>query len=41
LTLVTHDTTLTATRVRQALAVHQEIAHVTVEIQPCRAMPQR
>jgi cation diffusion facilitator family transporter len=37
LTLVTHDTTLTAARVREALAVHQEIAHVTVEIQRCRA----
>ena len=34
-TLVTHDTTLTPTRVREALAVHQEIAHVTVEIQHC------
>ena len=41
LTLVTHDTTLTAARVRQALAVHQEIVHVTVEIQLCGAMPQR
>jgi cation diffusion facilitator family transporter len=40
LTLVTHDTTLTAARVRQTLAVHQEIAHVTVEIQQCRATSQ-
>lgn len=40
LTLVTHDTTLTAARVRETLAVHQEIAHVTVEIQRCRAIPQ-
>jgi cation diffusion facilitator family transporter len=40
LTLVTHDTSLTAARVREMLAVHQEIAHVTVEIQQCRAMPQ-
>jgi cation diffusion facilitator family transporter len=35
LTLVTHDTKLTAARVREALAVHREIAHVTVEIQHC------
>jgi cation diffusion facilitator family transporter len=40
LTVVTHDTTLTAARVREKLAVHQEIAHVTVEIQRCRAIPQ-
>jgi cation diffusion facilitator family transporter len=39
-TLVTHDRTLTAGRVRQMLAVHQEIAHVTVEIQQCRAISQ-
>jgi cation diffusion facilitator family transporter len=38
LTLVTHDTTLTAARVREALAEHQEIAHVTVEIQQCPAI---
>jgi cation diffusion facilitator family transporter len=38
-TLVTHDTTLTGTRVREMLAVHQEIAHVTVEIQRCHALP--
>ena len=37
LTLVTHDTTLTPNRVREALAVHQEIARVTVEIQQCAA----
>jgi cation diffusion facilitator family transporter len=35
LTLVTHDTALTPARVREALAMHQEIAHVTVEIQWC------
>src|SRR5258706_3188432 len=40
LTLVTHDMTLNAARVREMLAVHQEIAHVTVEIQRCRAIPQ-
>ena len=39
LTLLTHDTTLTAARVREMLAVHQEIAHVTVEIQRCAALP--
>src|SRR5664279_4231342 len=38
LTLVTHDAALTAARVREALAVHQEIAHVTVEIQRCPAI---
>jgi cation diffusion facilitator family transporter len=40
LTLVTHDATLTAARVREALAVHQEIAHVTVEIHQCTAESQ-
>jgi cation diffusion facilitator family transporter len=35
LTLVTHDRTLTAARVREMLAVHREIAHATVEIQQC------
>jgi cation diffusion facilitator family transporter len=40
LTLVTHDGTLTATRVRETLAVHKEIAHVTVEIQRCSAIRQ-
>src|SRR5438105_1786436 len=40
LTLVTHDTTLTAARVRETLAVHREIVHVTVEIQRCLGMPQ-
>jgi len=39
LTLVTYDATLTAARVREALAVHQEIAHVTVEIQWCPPTP--
>jgi cation diffusion facilitator family transporter len=35
LTLVTHDPALTPPRVREKLAMHQEIAHVTVEIQQC------
>lgn len=39
LTLVTHDATLTAARVREALAVHKEVAHVTVEIQHCNTVP--
>lgn len=39
LTVVTHDASLTAARVRQKLAVHEEIAHVTVEIQRCPAIP--
>ena len=32
LSLVTHDRNLTAQRVRQQLAVHEEVVHVTVEI---------
>jgi len=32
LTVVTHDSSLTAERVRQALAVHEEIVHSTIEI---------
>lgn len=35
LSVVTHDDTLTATRVREQLAVHEEIAHATVEIHLC------
>ena len=35
LSVVTHDDTLTATRVRAQLAVHEEIAHATVEIHLC------
>ncbi|KAF7962113.1 cobalt transporter [Cupriavidus sp. UYMU48A] len=34
--LVTHDTTLTPLRVREALSVHEELVHVTVEISVCR-----
>lgn len=33
--LVTHDATLTPRRVRQALAVHEELVHVSVEISLC------
>jgi len=33
--LVTHDTTLTPQRVRQALSVHEELVHVSVEINFC------
>ena len=33
--LVTHDTTLTPQRVRQALSVHEELVHVSVEINHC------
>ena len=33
--LVTHDATLTPLRVRQALSVHEELVHVTVEISRC------
>lgn len=35
LSVVTHDEFLTAKRVREQLAVHEEIAHVTVEIHQC------
>ena len=34
--LVTHDPQLTAADVRKQLAVHEEIVHVTAEIQQCR-----
>ena len=33
--LVTHDAALTPQRVREALAVHEELVHVTVEISRC------
>lgn len=33
--LLTHDSTLTPLTIRQALAIHEEIAHVTVEIHRC------
>ncbi|AXS80696.1 CDF family Co(II)/Ni(II) efflux transporter DmeF [Dechloromonas sp. HYN0024] len=35
LSLLTHDQTLTPLQIRQALAVHGEIVHVTVEIHRC------
>jgi len=35
LTVVTHDKTLTANRVRERLSVHEEIVHATVEIHQC------
>ncbi len=35
LTLVTHDTTLTPAVVREALGVHEEIVHSTIEIHLC------
>ncbi len=35
LSVVTHDKTLTAIRVREQLAVHEEITHATVEIHFC------
>ena len=35
LSLLTHDVALTAERVRQALSVHEEIVHVTIEIHLC------
>lgn len=38
LSVVTHDETLTADRVRQRLAAHEEIAHLTVEIHRCNSV---
>lgn len=35
LTLVTHDPALTAERVRERLAVHEEIVHATIEVHLC------
>lgn len=35
LSLLTHDATLTPLAVREALAIHQELVHVTVEIHRC------
>jgi cation diffusion facilitator family transporter len=35
LSLVTHDVTLTSTRVREQFARHKEIAHATIEINQC------
>lgn len=35
ISLVTHDAELSAARVRNALRVHEEIVHVTVEIHRC------
>jgi len=41
ISLLTHDATLTPNRVRQLLAVHEEIVHTTIEIQQCTALPVR
>ncbi len=35
LSVVTHDASLTPARVREQLAIHEEIVHATVEIQRC------
>ena len=35
LVIVTHDDALTAERIKTALAIHEEIVHVTVEINQC------
>ena len=37
LSVVTHDRSLTPTQVRNQLAVHEEIAHATIEIHQCPA----
>ena len=36
LVVVTHDSALTPERVKTALAIHEEIVHVTVEINQCK-----
>jgi len=41
LSVVTHDETLSANRVREQLAVHEEIAHATVEIHWCDQVGQQ
>ena len=35
LTVVTHDRALTADALRQRIAIHEEVAHSTIEIQHC------
>jgi cation diffusion facilitator family transporter len=35
LSIITHDATLTPARVREQLAVHEEIVHSTIEVQQC------
>ena len=35
ISVVTHDSSLTAGRVREQLAQHEEIVHATIEIQWC------
>jgi cation diffusion facilitator family transporter len=39
ISLLTHDAALTPLAVRQALAIHEEIVHVTVEIHRCDECP--
>lgn len=41
LTVVSHDPALTATRVRQWLAQHDEVAHATIEVHACPAQDAR
>ncbi len=41
LSLLTHNPSLTPLQVREALAIHQELMHVTVEIHHCDTCPQR
>ena len=40
LSLLTHDAALTPLAVREALAIHEELVHVTVEIHRCDTCPQ-
>ena len=39
LSLLTHDASLTPLGIREALAIHEEIVHVTVEIHRCDECP--
>jgi cation diffusion facilitator family transporter len=37
LTVVSHDPTLTPARVREWISIHEEVVHVTVEVNHCEA----
>ncbi len=41
LSLVTHDTSLTPDRIRERLAIHEEIVHATIEVTQCPGGPAR
>jgi cation diffusion facilitator family transporter len=39
MSVVTHDLTLTPTRIREQLSIHEEIVHSTIEIHVCNGAP--